>query len=167
DAALGAVDISVPRSVFVPAHGTAQFNVKLTTNVLKLPVWMLNGGSLGGDGFRLQDVEFDGFITLTARSDTIHLPWHFLPHRAADVTVDTHHINLGGGAGNLVLSNESGAVTGRVDVFSLLGTSPEIPQELLPSPGDNFAIIDLRAVGARLVNSGLGPGIQFGINTFG
>src|SRR5690349_20545733 len=63
DLALGAVVISAPRRVFVPAHGTAEFTIRLTINALKLPVWMLNGGSLGGDGFRLQDVEFDGFVT--------------------------------------------------------------------------------------------------------
>ena len=166
DAASGAVDISAPSSVSVPAHGTAKFKVKLKTDAMKLPVWMLNGGSLGGDGFRLQDVEFDGFINLGAGSDNIHLPWHFLPHRAADVNLDDEG-EFHGGTGKVVLSNEDGAVNGRVDVFSLLGTSPRIPKNLLPGPGDNFAVIDLKAVGARLVSTGLGPGIQFAINTFG
>src|SRR4029077_7951134 len=68
---------------------------------------------------------------------------------------------------SVVLKNEDGAVDGRVEVFSLLGTSRKIPPPQLPGPGDNFAIIDLKAVGARLVNTGSGPAIQFGVSTFG
>ena len=166
DAASGAVNMIAPSSISVPAHGSASFRVRLSTNPTKLPIWTLNGGSRGGDGFRLQDVEFDGYITLTDNMDTLRLPWQLLPHRAADVTV-SKKVHLKKGTGNLVLSNEDGAVNGRVDVFSLLGTSREIPPRLLPGPGDNFAVIDMKSVGARLVNSGLGPAIQFAINTFG
>jgi len=166
DAASGAVDISAPSSVTVPAHGAATFKVRLSTNATKLSIWTLNGGSRGGDGFRLQDVEFDGYITLTDNTDTLRLPWQLLPHRAADVAV-SKKVHLKKGTGNLVLSNRDGAVNGRVDVFSLLGISREIPPRLLPGPGDNFAVIDMKSVGARLVNSGLGPAIQFAINTFG
>jgi hypothetical protein len=55
-----------------------------------------------------------------------------------------------------------------VDVFSLLGTSGRIPPPLLPSDGDNYAVIDLKNFGARLVDIGGGQyGIQFAINTFG
>ncbi|PYS49126.1 MAG: hypothetical protein DMG13_24105 [Acidobacteria bacterium] len=140
--------------------------MRLKTNAMKLPVWTLNGGSRGGDGFRLQDVEFDGFITLADSTDTIHLPWLILPHRAADVT-PSKKVHFKKGNGNVVLSNKDGALNGRVDVFSLLGTSREIPPRLLPGPGDNFAVIDMKSVGARLVNSGSGPAIQFAINTFG
>jgi len=39
-------------------------------------------------------------------------------------------------------------------------------QNQLPQPGDNFAVIDLKAVGARLVTAGGLPAVQFGINTF-
>ncbi|PYS06636.1 MAG: hypothetical protein DMG12_03165 [Acidobacteria bacterium] len=166
DSASGAVNMIAPSSISVPAHGSASFRVRLSTNATKLPIWTLNGGSRGGDGFRLQDVEFDGYITLTDNTDSLRLPWQLLPHRAADVTV-SKKVHLKKGTGNLVLSNEDGAVNGRVDVFSLLGTSREIPPRLLPGPGDNFAVIDMKSVGARLVNSGLGPAIQFAINTFG
>src|SRR5205814_796473 len=60
-----------------------------------------------------------------------------------------------------------GARSGRVEVFSLTGTSPRVSPRFLPDPGDNFAITDLKAVGARLVDIGGGDfGIQFAINTF-
>jgi hypothetical protein len=59
-------------------------------------------------------------------------------------------------------------VAGRVDSFSLLGTSGKIPNKFLPNPGENFAVIDLRAFGARLVGIGGGAfGVQFAVNTFG
>jgi len=167
DAASGAVDISAPASVTVPAHGSATFKVQLKTDVSKLPFWTLNGGSRGGDGFRLQGVEFDGFVTLDDGAAPIHLPWHILPHRAAEVTPASTSVQLSGGTGSLVLNYTGGTVDGRVDVFSLTGTSGRIPPPRLPGPGDNFAVIDLKSVGTRLVNTGSGPAIQFAINTFG
>lgn len=164
DAASGAVAISVaPSSLTVPANGARSFSVKLEANPLALPLWTLNGGNRGGDGFRLQDVEFDGFITLMSGIDTIRLPWQMLPHRAAHVTPQTDEITLGGSPKTLVLSNEDGAVNGRVEVFSLMGKSRKVPKKQLPGPGDNFAIVDMRSVGARLN----GTAIQFGINTWG
>jgi hypothetical protein len=140
----------------------------LKVDVTKLPIWTLNGGSRGGDGFRLQEVEFDGYITIADGTDNVHLAWQILPHRSAEVTPRTTEVTLSGGSANLALSNAGGAVDGRVDVFSLLGTSRQIPPQLLPGPGDNFAIIDLKSIGARLVGIGGGQfGIQFAINTFG
>ena len=168
DAASGAVAISVPSSISVPGRGRASFRVLLRTDPTKLPIWTLNGGSRGGDGFRLQDVEFDGYITLTDNTDTIRLPWQILPHRAAAVNPDSDKVKFKkSSTTDVVLSNRAGAVNGRVDVFSLLGTSPQIKKKLLPGPGDAFAIIDLKSVGARLVNTGSEPGVQFAINTFG
>jgi len=169
DAASGAVNISAPSSITVPAHGSASFKVRLKTDPTKLPIWTLNGGSRGGDGFRLQGVEFDGFVTLADAADTVHLPWHILPHRAAAVTVKEDEVRLKKGMTEVALDNREGALDGRVDVFSLLGTSRQIPRRLLPGPGDNFAIIDMKSVGARLVDTAAGPGtgIQFAINTFG
>jgi hypothetical protein len=66
-----------------------------------------------------------------------------------------------------VLENEDGAVDGRVDVFVLMGTRRKVPKKSLPGPGDNFSIIDLKSVGARLVDTPTGPGIQFAVTTFG
>jgi hypothetical protein len=77
-------------------------------------------------------------------------------------------VQLTDGAGTLDVNHTGGALDGRVDVFSLLGTSGRIPPPLLPGDGDNFAIVDLRSFGARLVDIGGGQfGIQFAVNTFG
>jgi hypothetical protein len=168
DADSGAVSIRTPRSITVPANGSATFNITLTVEEENLPVWTLNGGSRGGDGFRLQEVEFDGFISISNDAYNIHLPWHILPHRAADVQPARMDVRLNrSGTATLQLNNSRGAVDGRVDVFSWLGSSDRIPPELLPGPGDNFAVPDLNKVGARLVS--VGPetfGIQFAVNTY-
>ncbi len=167
DAASGAVSLTAPSSIVVGAGGDATFKVRLKIDPGKLPIWTLNGGSRGGDGFRLQGVEFDGYIGIADATDSVHLAWQVLPHRAAANVPASSSVTLSGGAGTLALSN-GGAVDGRVDVFSLLGTSGKIPNKFLPNPGDNFAVVDLRAVGARLVGIGGGNfGVQFAVNTFG
>jgi subtilisin family serine protease len=163
DAASGAVSLSAPEKVTVPGGGTATFRVRLQTDVSRLPVWTLNGGQRGGDGFRLQGVEFDGLITLSDSTSSIHVPWHILPHRAAEVTPASTSVTLAGGVGSVALNHTGGTIAGRVDVFSLLGVSDRIPPPALPGPGDNYAVVDLKSVGARLV----GTNIQFAVNTFG
>lgn len=168
DAASGAVSVSAPATIKVKANGSVTLKVQANVDVTKLPVWNLNGGALGGDGYRLQGFEFDGYIKIADATDTINLPWQILPHRSAEVTPAAYNVTLSGGSGSLVLSNSGGAVDGRVDVFSLLGTSDRIPNKNLPDDGDNFAVVDLKNFGARLVDIGGGQyGIQFAVNTFG
>jgi subtilisin family serine protease len=168
DAASGAVTISAPASIKVKANSTAFFNVKVKVDVSKLPVWDLNGGARGGDGYRLQGFEFDGYISIADTTDTIHVAWQILPHRAAEVTPASTNVILSGGTGSLKLNHTGGALDGNVDVFALLGTSGRIPNKYLPGDGDNYAVVDLKNFGARLVDLGSGQyGIQFAVNTFG
>lgn len=163
DAASGAVAITAPATIKVNANSSATFKVKVKVDATKLPTWNLNGGSRGGDGYRLQAFEFDGYVNIEDATDSIHVAWQILPHRAAAVMPARTSVKLSGGAGSLGLSNAGGAVDGRVDVFSLLGTSGRIPPPLLPSDGDNYAVIDLQSFGARLA----GSDIQFAVKTFG
>ena len=167
--ATGAVSLDAPSTVAVGANSSKQISVQLKVDPSKLPVWSLNGGSRGGDGFRLQDVEFDGYITLNGgANNTVHVAWQYLPHRAADVHAASTNVALSGGTGQVQLQNSSGALAGRTEVFSLTGASPKIGTGFLPKPGDNFAVIDLESVGARLVSIGGGQfGVQFGIDTWG
>jgi hypothetical protein len=101
--------------------------------------------------------------------DEVRVAWQILLHRAAEVGTLVKTLPLGTTAGKeLKLFNSSYALDGRFDIFSLTGTSPRIQKPYLPQPGDNFAVVDLAAVGARLVDIGGGQyGIQFAINTFG
>ena len=173
DAASGAVTLSAPATVTVPGNGSKSFVLKLAINAAKLSAWPWDaaapstaslGGSQGGNGPLLTTGEFDGYVTLADATDTLHLPWHVLPRKSADVNVASTSLALGGGSsGNIGISNVGGAVDGAVDTFALTGTSSRIPPPLLPQAGDNFAIIDLKAVGIRAV----GTNVQFAINTFG
>jgi minor extracellular serine protease Vpr len=164
--AVAAVQADIPHFVNVPAHGQEDFDVRIKVDPRKLQPWTLNGGSQGGNGQLLTQLELDGHITLSDRTDTISLPWHLLPHKAADVDTGDDTVELHHGSGTLRLTND-GAANGRVEVFAWTGSSAKIPNSQLPKPGDAFATIDLHSVGVRLANSAVGPVVQFGINTFG
>jgi subtilisin family serine protease len=164
--ATAAVETEVPSSIRVPGRSLRSFKVRIKVDPTKLPAWKLNGGSQGGNGSLLTALELDGSITLRDGVDSVHLPWHLLPHRAADVRAEQDEVELRGTTGTLELTNR-GATDGRVDVFAWTGTSPRIQRQFLPRPGDNFAVINLGQVGVRQVNFASVPAVQFGINTFG
>lgn len=159
--------ISAPTTVSVPANGSASFTMSLRIDPRQLPDWTL-GGARTGDGALLNLHEVDGYLTLSDANDRITLPWHVLPHKSAASKASKTTLNLGGAASaNISVANTAGATTGIVDIFSLTATSPRLPASVLPKPGDNFAIIDLKAVGVRqLVYGGLNV-IQFAANTWG
>lgn len=171
DAASNAVTLTAPPTVTVPANGATSFVFSLTVDSSKLPTWPWDdaatgstAGSEGGLGALLTEAEFAGYVTLADATDTIHLPWHILPHKADNLKVGSTSLALGGGTtGAISVSNLGGAIPGAVDTFALTGTSPRIPSADLPKPGDNFAVIDLRATGVRAN----GSNVEFAVNTFG
>ncbi len=167
--ATGAVTLQVPPRISVPAHGSETFDVIMKIDPSRLPTWTLNGGPQGGNGPLLQTVEFDGYLNISDERDHIHLAWQVLPHKAADIHAVNRQVTIAGDAvGRLALRNVGEALPGRFDVFSLTGTSPRIPAKDLPADGANFAVIDLAAVGVRLVQDDAGNLLlQFAVNTFG
>jgi subtilisin family serine protease len=155
----GAVEIRTPHSVRVSGQGVESFEVSVVVRPENLPNWDINGGSQGGNGGLLDHLEFDGYVTLTSGAEKLTLPWHVLPHKAADLDADSS-VHAGG---TLRIRN-NGEADGIVEVFSLTGTSPEMPKSVLPKPGDAFEVIDLKAVGVRVPFPGY---LQFGISTYG
>jgi hypothetical protein len=163
--ATGAVQLIMPKNVFVPAHGSETFDVFMRIDPSKLPDWILNGGSGGGTGALLQTAEFDGYIKLKDSRDDIHLAWQVLPHKSADVHALDRSVTINGNQpGTLGLANFSRASGGDFDIFALTGTSPRIPRKDLPADGDDFAVTDIASVGVRLV---AGAYLQFAVNTYG
>lgn len=163
DRASGAVKVQAANTVVVQPGRTARLKVSLIVDGAKLPEWTMNGGSNGGNGGRLNDVEFDGYVTLTSGSEKITVPWHVLPRKAANTAVTAV------GTSSLTLANGS-VNAGAFDVFSLTGTSGQFPASVLPGPGDNFAVIDLKSVGVRFLPdsmTGAGDLLQFAISTHG
>jgi subtilisin family serine protease len=163
--------ITVPPSISVPANSAASFTLTLSVFPASLPIWTLNGGSQGSNGELLNTVEYAGYLSFLSGAENVHIPWHILPHRAANVTPASTSVALGGNPTNLALSNATGAVGGLVDAFSLTGTGTQFPASVLPAPGSDFAVINLQAVGLRLVCLGGNPcaayGAQFAVTTFG
>jgi subtilisin family serine protease len=164
------VTLSVPSSVTVAANSSAAVTLTLTVNTAALPVWTLNGGSQGGNGELLNTVEYAGFLTLAGGGDSVHIPWHILPHKAANVQPASTSLALGGNPTNLNMTNANGAVGGQVSVFSLTGTGTQFPSSELPAPGSDYAVINLQAVGVRPICADQACGtfaVQFAITTFG
>lgn len=166
DAASGAVTPSAPATINVPANGTRSFVVELAVSAAKLPTWPFGGSNIG-TGSLLQTVEFDGYVNIADATDSINVPWQILPHKSAAVEAEPKRVKLS--QGNTVqLNNTSLVLDGDVEVFSLTGVSPRIGKDVLPLPGANYAIIDLKAAGVRPVMIGGTPaapvyGVQFGI----
>jgi len=166
------VTVTIPPTVYVPAGGTASFAMSLTVNASKLPAWTLDGGVDGGNGELLNTVEYAGYLTFTSGDENVEIPWHILPHVAADVAPSVSSIALGGAPQLLQLTNSPSPIGGPVDIFSLTGTGVQFPASELPAPGSDYAVINLHAVGVRLVciaNCSGTPvyGVQFAVNTFG
>jgi len=166
------VTISAPPSVYVPANGAASFILSLTVNAASLPAWTPDGGADGGNGELLNNVEYAGYLTFTAGAESVQIPWHILPHVAANVAPNTSSMALGGAPQLLQLLNTPSPIAGPVDVFSLTGTGVQFPASVLPAPGSDYALINLQAAGVRLVciascNTTPVYGVQFAVTTFG
>jgi hypothetical protein len=148
DEALGAATPAVPDSVTVPANGTASFELTLTIDGAALRDWDLNSGPDADVGDALTPMELDGYVTLVADDESIHLPWHVLPRKAGDVQVVDEV------EGGLVLENQ-GVGTALLDAFSLIGTSEPKGEER--TPGEGRFPLDLRAAGVQQFAGGCGP----------
>jgi Subtilase family len=162
DAASGAVTLSAPASITVPAGATGSFTLTMRVDSSKLPDWNMGLASAQGNGALLQAVEFDGYISLNDAAGSVSLPWHVLPHKAAGMAVASTNVTAASG---LQVANVGGATTGFSEAFALTGTSPQI-STVLPAPGQNDTLIDLKAVGVRQIDAGA-PAVQFAITTYG
>jgi hypothetical protein len=142
DAASGAVEINTPDSLFVPARGDAQFEVKVEVEAEHLLPWSMNSGSSGANPAPLTLHEFDGYLQLVEEGEgdnagsVIHLAWHILPRQAGDVTVSprTRYIRV----------RNRGEGTATVESYSLIGVSSNLPEG---GPGDNNPTPDYHYLG--------------------
>lgn len=162
DAANGAVTLTAPASITVPANGSSAFTLSMKVDASKLPAWNLYSGSTQGTGSLLQAVEYDGYVTVADGAESASIPWHILPHRAHNVVASTS-ATVASGIG---ISNLGGAQTGTVDVFALTGTSPQ-SSTVLPPYGGGQPLVDMKAVGVRSASAGGQLAVQFGVAGFG
>ncbi len=151
DGANRAVQMSAPRRVRVPANGTTTFRVTLTIRGNALREWGLNSGRLGNDGDALTTLEYDGYLRFENQNrdgGDLHLAWHVLPRKAdlvrARRTVGVRPVPRQGFAAGTGELRNLGIGTARIDAFSLIGRSPDLPEA---AAGTQAPVIDLRYVG--------------------
>jgi subtilisin family serine protease len=162
------VTLLFPGTVTVPANNSVSFTMSLVVYPASLPVWPFTDGSTTGNGNLLQSVEYAGYLTLTDAHDTVHLPWHILPHKGDNLVPGATTVTLNGNPQTLPLTNTGGAVSGQVDSFSLTGVNA-VPTNPTPAAGSGIALINLHAVGVRLLcadNACTSFNVQFAINTY-
>ncbi len=145
DAATGAVSVSAPSKVTVkPGLGrTTTFDVSIMIDGSKLPGNYMNSGSNGANGDALTLNEYDGYLILDNDTHPIHLAWHVLPRKAAEVVPDTTAVVAGSFPQVIGLDNQ-GAGTAQNDAYSLLAVSPDLPEG---GRGEQSPTPDIRAVG--------------------
>ena len=97
DQASGAVTIAAPASIKVKAAkgNDTLFDVTLTIDGSKLPANAMSSGSDGPNPATLTLNEYDGYLTLNDGTDTLTIPWHVLPRKAAKVVPSSSTIVQG------------------------------------------------------------------------
>jgi minor extracellular serine protease Vpr len=149
----GAVDVSAPAQVTVPAGGTATFDVTLNIDSAALRAWNANSGSAGASPGPFNTLEYDGFVELSGEGvDTLHLAWHVLPRQSGATTPAAEEVAIDGQAfgfpaGTTTLDND-GAGDTQIEGYSLIGESSQLPTG---AEGAGLPTIDLRYAGVQTI----------------
>jgi minor extracellular serine protease Vpr len=145
DALNGAVSVSAPSSVLVrPGLGRdTTFTVTLTIDGALLRGNFMNSGSQGADPASLTTNEYDGYLVLDDGLQPIHLAWHVLPRKAANVAPDTFDL-VPGSFPQVIGLNNTGVGTAQNDAYALLAVSEDLPEGVY---GGQSPTPDIRAVG--------------------
>jgi len=147
----GAVTIVAPSSVKVQPSSDKTVVVQMKIDGTKLDGNYMSSGSGGADPAALTKAEYDGYLTLDDGANPIHLPWHVVPRRAADVKPDKLKLNPGPspypgvGYESVGLKN-NGVGMAQNDAYSLVYYSANRPEG---GPGEMMPLPDLRAVGVQ------------------
>ncbi|WP_287156676.1 S8 family serine peptidase [Chloroflexus sp.] len=170
DAATGAITPSTSvTTITVPPRSRRTFTLTLRIDPTKLPAWVLNSGSNGGNGAALTAVEFDGYLVLDAPGTTndLTMPWHVLPRASGNVRAPASVRATTSTPATARLTN-NGANPVSVDPFTLIGENPFVSAS--PGAGMQMPPMDLKYVGVRAFD-GTGfcpansPVIQFAVTT--
>ncbi len=148
DALSGVVALQVAEWLDVPPGATYPLEITLHIDGSRLNGWLLNSGENGASGETLTALEFDGYLNLVDAADprnTLSLPWHVLPRRAADAIPETTTVRLENGRGEMEMFNH-GIGPANVDAYSLVAVSDN---QAASFAGQDQTVIDLKAVGVR------------------
>lgn len=183
DASSGAIEIKAPGSVKVRAGQSKKVKVTLTIHGENLGGNSMNSGSQGADPAALNAQEYDGYLTFADGADSVHMPWHVLPRKAADVKTKgkgkatkadgelkpDQTIKFKDGVADLDIDNK-GIGIAQNDFYSLVAYNGDLPEG---QRGEQSPTPDIRAVGVHTmpVSAGFCSGNEsfvwsFAINTW-
>ena len=147
DETSGVISVSAPRRVRVPANRSRKFRVRWTIDGRALSGNPMSSGAEGTDPAALRAAEFDGYLALVGANgaQTIHLPWHVIPRKAAKVRQSVTKVQPKYDA--LVRLRNRGIGVAQTEAFTLVATSPDLPEG---PQGAQAPTPDLRAVGVRM-----------------
>jgi hypothetical protein len=119
------------------------FDVTVTIDGSKLRGNHMNSGSQGADPAPLTLNEYDGYLLLDDGRQELHLPWHVLPRKAAEVVPDTMDLVPGSFPQVIGLTN-AGVGSAQNDAYALLAVSDQQPRG---GRGEQSPTPDIEAVG--------------------
>src|ERR687896_1343782 len=124
----GAVRITAPDTVQVEAGQDTVFKVTLTIEGDKLRDNLMDSGAEGNNADLLTINEYDGYLILDDNQHPIHLAWHVLPRKAAQVSAQRTKLDFNNGFSGPIKLTNSGVGTAQIDTYSLIALSPNLPQ---------------------------------------
>ena len=151
DDADGAVSLSVSKNVTVPPRRTVDVPITLRIDGPQLEQWVMNSGLDGANPASLTSMEFDGYIRFDNKStkadddDPMHVAWHVLPRKSGDVSSSASTMAPDG---SVTLTNNAAAGTAQIDAYSLLGTSPDLPEGPV---GGQAPVVDIKSIGVQTI----------------
>ncbi|MEM9313733.1 MAG: S8 family serine peptidase [Pseudomonadota bacterium] len=177
DEASGAVTFKQPNPVTVGATKpgkepkTRKVSIEMEIHGDLLGGNTMNSGIAGADPDSLTAQEFDGYVIVSSGESSVHVPWHVLPRKAADVYVTGnrkkfHGKGQGGEAEKggkpngelkfedglaLIALDNRGVGTAQIDAYSVIAVSGDLPEGEL---GQQSPTPDIRAVGVNTVPVG-------------
>src|SRR5918999_4155659 len=144
----GAVRITAPNMVQVEAGQDTVFEVTLTIGGAKLRGNLMGSGAEGNNAAFLTINEYDGYIVLDDNQHPIHLAWHVLPRKAAQISAQRTNLDFKDGFSDAIELTNSGVGTAQINTYSLIALSPDKPRG---GRGQESPTPDIRAIGVQTI----------------
>lgn len=156
----GAVSLTLPNTIRVPAGKRGEFAVKLYIDGAALPEWPFLALPYTGvysmlltEPSMLTQAEFDGFVTVTGANETLRMPWMVMARRASNLKLSHNQLTLSYGRSRFAITNGRAHTMGRYSVYALIGSSKRLGGDYNPlnptNAYDVSKLVDLKYLGVR------------------
>lgn len=95
-------------------------SIEMTIYGDRLPTNHMNSGREGDNSTALTVNEYDGYIILDDGVQPLHLPWHVLPRKAANVSFEDDRLDFSEGIPTTVNAYNLGAGTAQISTYSVI-----------------------------------------------